>query len=277
MKRILFILLAALPLVSCRDLILEDRTQCPSFLFYDITNGDAFEDYDDVYVSVYSHPKGLLMDEGFTRVDAIQDKEFFFTIRGTEAVKGYGLIGYASLVQNGPVWTLPLGSDYAPLFRFQYRENVQEESFIVPVEMVKDYCHVTIQFTGYETFNSIAGLFPFEIVIRGNTNGINALTGQPERGPFEYRPEETDTGRFEFNVARLADNYLSMDLFGREGIADDPGFNRTFDLWQEILDQGGVNWKEKNLPDVTIEIDYVQWKVSVGITPWDNSSLNYEF
>ena len=278
MKRIILIALAIVSLASCRKMVLEDRTACPSFLFFDITNHESFNGYDKVYSTVYSYPKGLIMDDGVATVDEIQNEEFYYTVKSTPSVKGYGLIGNETLNQEGSNWTCPVGTDYAKLFRFQYLENVQEESFFVPVEFVKDYSHVKVQFKGFETFHAPDGRFPFDVVIYGNTNGIDALTGTPLRGTYQYAPAEDGfTGLFEFNLPRLADDYLRMELYGREGISEDVGHLATFDLYEEIRSLGGVNWREKNLPDIEITIDYVQWKVTVTIDPWDNNDLGYEY
>lgn len=281
MKRLLYILTAALSIVSCRSLVLEDRTNCPSFLYFDIVNSERFETYDNVYLNVYSHPKGLLIDEDHSAVSKIQtenlDEKFYFVVRGTEAVKGYGLIGNETLTQSGSEWTVPLGWDYAPLFRFSYIENVQEESFTVPVEFVKDYCHVKVQFIGYETFLSAMGRFPFDILIRCNTAGIDGLTGVPVRAQFEFRPEEKSIGFFEFNLPRQGDKNLVMELYGREGIADRTGHTATFDLYSDLLNQGGITWTEKNLPDVDIVIDYQEHSVNVSVSPWSQENMNYEY
>lgn len=277
MKKIVLITLAALSLISCRSLVLEDRTACPSFVFFNITNGDIFNGYDQVFTTVYSDPKGVLIGEDTPSVDEIQDKKFHFEVRSTPSVKGYGLIGNESLNHDGSKWMSPLGEDYAPLFRFQYSKPVQEESFVIPVEFVKDYCHVTVQFLGFESFHTPNGEFPFYIIVRGNTNGIDALNGEPLRGPYEYSPEENkQTGHFEFNIPRLADEFLGLELYGKEGVFDEVGHLRTFDLNEEIRNNGGIDWKQKNLPDIEIIIDFVQWKVSMSIDPWEESVLNYE-
>lgn len=277
MKKIVLITLAALSLISCRSLVLEDRTACPSFVFFNIVNGDIFNGYDRVFTTIYSDPKGVLIDEGTPSVDEIQDLKFHFEVRSTPSVKGYGLIGNGNLNHDGSKWMSPLGQDYAPLFRFQYCEPVQEESFIIPVEFVKDYCHVTVQFVGYESFHTPNGEFPFYIIVRGNTNGIDALNGEPLRGPYEYSPEEMkETGHFEFNIPRLADEFLSLELYGKEGVFDETGHLRTFDLNEEIRNSGGIDWKQKNLPDIEIVINFVRWEVSMSIDPWEESVLNYE-
>lgn len=281
MKRLFAILVAALGIVSCRSLVLEDRTDCPSFLYFDILNSGRFESWDGLYVNVYSHPAGALIDEAETSVSAIQtenmEEKFYFIVRGTGAVKGYGLLGQEGLVQEGTTWITPLGSEYSPLFRFSYVENVQEESFTVPVEFVKDYCHVKVQFVGYETFAAAMGRFPFDILVRSNTSGINALTGIPVRSSFEFRPEEKKVGFFEFNLPRLGDQNLSLELYGREGLAERTGHTATFDLYTDLLNQGGITWTEKNLPDVDIIIDYQEHSVNINVSPWSFDNISYEY
>ena len=281
MKKFFIILSAAFGIVSCRSLVLENRVDCPSFLYFDIENSERFEDWDSLYVNVYAHPNGSLIDEAKTIISTVQtedrSKKFYFVVKGTEAVKGYGLLGQDGLIQDGTSWVTPLGSEYAPLFRFSYIENVQEESFTVPVEFVKDYCHVKVQFVGYETFTAAMGRFPFDILIRSNTSGIDALTGIPMRSPFEFRPEEKKVGFFEFNLPRLGDQNLTMELYGREGLAERTGHTATFDLYADLLNQGGLTWTEKNLPDVDIIIDYQEHTVNINVCAWSHDDISYEY
>ena len=277
MKRVILSLLTLLSFVSCRRWVLEDRLQCPSFLFFDVVNEKSFKGLDDVYVNVYSSPGGLFVDEAEVTLQSIAGKEFYFTVRSMPVVMGVGALGYGTLVRDSNVFTAPPGQDYAPFFRFAYEADVQEESFAVPVEFVKDFTHVTVQFVGFETFLAADGLFPFDVVVRGNTNGMDALTGHPQEGPYEYRPEEGQLGCFDFNLPRLANKQLCLEIYGREGISDQPGYVRSFDLYELLTVDGGITWTEKNLPDVRIEIDFVQWEVTVGVSPWDENSLYYEF
>ena len=155
------ILALSLLLASCRAVVLEDRTMCPSFLFFDVADASRFQRYSDVFTTVYAHPEGRLMDEAGTSLGYIDDRLFFFTVRGTAAVKGYGLMGQEGLVRNGSVWTVPIGRDYVPIFRFGYMAEVKEETFTVPVEFTKEYSHVSVQYIGADTFAHAGGRFPF--------------------------------------------------------------------------------------------------------------------
>ena len=275
MKRLLAILLALGALASCRSVVLEDRTLCPSFLFFEIADAHLFPPYQDVFATVYAHPEGSLKDEAHTKIEAITEGLFFFVVRGTPAVKGYGLMGEEGLVRDGALWTVPIGKDYVPLFRFGYTAAVQEESFTVPVEFTKEHSRVTVSFLGAETFEHSEGHFPFDITVRGGTSGIDALTGVPVRGPFEVRPEETTVGLFEFILPRQADHNLVLEMYAREGLYEYEGFQTTYNLWEILRDKGGITWTEKNLPDISIEIDFEETTVNVGVYPWGEQELEY--
>ncbi len=278
MKRLLVLAAACLCTLSCRSLIFEDRLECPSFLFFDVTNAGAFNPYDRVYSTVYRHPSGDLYGSGEASLRDIQDHVFYFEVRKTEAVKGYGVLGMDQCVeQKGSEWVAPIGSQFDSLFRFSYLATVEPESFTVPVEMVKEFSRVTVQFVGIETFESAGGRFPFDVVVKGGTCGVDALTGIPVRGPFEFRPEESSIGRFEFRLPRQADQDLRLELYGREGLHSQTGHFTTFDLFSILKEDGGINWQERNLPDVYIEIDYQETTVQVLISPWVTEDLDYEF
>lgn len=281
MKRLSRIFLSGLVTLalaaSCRSVVMEDRSSCPRFVFFEITNPQHFHSYDSVYTTVFRHPEGSQVSAGLPLIRDIQDKTYFVEVRKTNAVKGYGLIGYDTYVQSGNSWLIPIGEQADTLFRFSYLTPLEEESIIIPVELVKEHAKVTVQFVGIESFTHAGGRFPFDLVIRSNTNGIDALSGLPTRGEFEYRPEETETGRFSFILPRQADSGLKMELYGRPFIYDKEGFFRSFDLQEILLEKGGITWKEKNLPDIYIEIDYQETTVEVRVDPWGETTLVYDY
>ena len=248
---------------------------CPSFLFFDVADASRFQRYTDVFATVYAHPDGRLIDEAGTSVGYIDDRLFFFTVRGTAAVKGYGLMGQEGLLRDGSVWTVPIGRDYAPLFRFGYLAEVKEESFTVPVEFSKEYSHVRVQYLGADSFEHAGGRFPFYISVRGNTCGIDALTGTPVRGPFQFTPEETGIGHFEFTLPRQADHDLVLEMYAREGMYEYRDFQTSYNLYEILRDKGGITWTEHNLPDLYIEIDFEETTVNVGVYPWGEQELEY--
>lgn len=280
MKKSLLILAAALlGLVSCRSIILEERDGCPSFLFFRIDNESAFQLYERIHVGLFRYPEENLMAADTTSVSEIAGRSFYFDIRNTPAVEGYGLLGYRHCVnESGTLWRVPVGAQYDSLFRFSYRVPVERESFTVPVEFTKEHVKVTLRFIGADAFaSSTGGRFPFDVVVRGNTCGMDALTGIPVRGPFEYRPREEGMGCFHFILPRILDHDLALELYGRPGVAVQEGHTDTFDLWKLLLEKGGITWQEKNLPDVEIVLDYRDFDVKVNVQPWGSQDIHFEF
>ena len=276
MKRLFLILLATSCLCSCRSVVFEDRTECPKFLFLNVTNPERFSSYDKVYNAVFRYPNGGQIAADQPMLREIQDMSYYVEVRKTEAVKGYGLIGWGGLTQNVDDWVVPTGMQADTLYRYSYTVDMDDEMKIVPVEFYKEHCKVTVQFVGYETFSHAQGRFPFDIVVRSNSCGINAFTGLPVRGDFQYRPVETSTGRFEFTLLRQINSDLTMDLYGRKALVEDDGYYRTFDLYKMIAERSDITWNEKNLPDLYIEIDFVAATAYIQVDYWNENSLHFD-
>ena len=93
-QTLIFAFLGALLIPSCRNIILEDRTECPSYIFFRIVNEEAFAPYEAVHMSIFRYPDGLPLEKDTTSVQAIRNRSFYFNIRKAAAVQGCGLIGY---------------------------------------------------------------------------------------------------------------------------------------------------------------------------------------
>ena len=277
MKRVLVILGCAAMLHSCSRWVLEDRLECPSFLFFEISNPERFQPYETVYTTVFSHPEGSLIAADSPTLEVIQDKVFYAEVRQTGAVKGYGILGGSrAALQKGDQWLIPVGHQADTLYRFSYVTAVEPASSqTIPVELVKEHAKVTVQFVGMESFLGSGGQFPFDLVVRGNSCGMDAVTGVPVRGAFEYRPVQTGDGRFCFCLPRQADRNLLLELYGKAHVYAQEGFVASYDLYSILLSIGGITWREKNLPDIYIEIDYQETTVSVLATPWEEELLSF--
>lgn len=275
MKRLLLVL--ALSIASCRGVVLEDRLECPSFLFFEVSNPEHFQLYEKVYTTVCSHPSGVLISSESPSLGSIVRKSFYVEVRSTEAVKGYGILGGGKNIEyRGDQWLIPIGCQSDSIYRFSYVANVQPDSFTVPVEFIKEHAKVSLQFVGMESYLDRDGRFPFDIVVRSNTCGIDAQSGLPVRGSFEYRPQETTLGHFEFTLPRQGDNCLILELYGREHIYNQEGFISSFNLYEILLKQGGITWREKSLPDVSMELDYQETRVHVQVDNWEKEELGFE-
>ncbi|MBR4775644.1 MAG: hypothetical protein IK008_06065 [Bacteroidales bacterium] len=257
------LLLSVLSLASCRGWVLEDRTGCPRLLYFDIQNAGSFEAGTKVRVHAFPHQTGEPVREVSTTVRDIQSHIFGVEVRSAQPVEGYALLGGESLVQGADGYRLPAGKSYAPLFRFAYLTSVPEEYGVLPVELLKEYAGVRLQFVGERG--------PLAVTVRANTCGLRPDTGEPLQGPFECRLSTDDDGFYHFNLPRLTDNRLTLEITGQNGLPE------TLDLFRILQEDGGITWKERNLPDVGLVIDSVARTVEVRVSPWEWEDLSYEY
>ena len=88
-------------------------------------------------------------------------------------------------------------------------------------------------------------------------------------------PQETGLGHFEFTLPRQADHDLVLEMYVKEGLYEYADFQTSYNLYEILRDKGGITWTEKNLPDVSIEIDFQETRVNVGVFPWGEQELEY--
>lgn len=270
MKCPIALLGAACLLISCRSLVWENRDLCPSMLLFDIENAEAFDGVNHVYIAAYSEPEALFLEADTTIVTDIQDQSFYMKVKKSDAVMGYGVMGYEGALREGDFcWVVEEGSNYIPLFRFAYEKiPAREESVLIPVEFVKDFTRVTLRFLNYDQFENAYGQLPFRLCVTGHTAGIDAGTGVPVKGNFRYEPKEEAQGVFHFTVPRQADHSLTLELYGIPELGQDEGLVDSINLWTLFKMQEDFSWEAKNLADVYLEFDYTQVKFSITVKDW---------
>lgn len=265
-------------LLSCQSLVLENRIECPSTLLFDIENAADFDGVNHVYIAAYSETDEVSLASDTTLVDNIQDQSFYLKVKKLDAVKGYGIMGFEGARKEGPFqWVVDEGGNYVPLFRFSYdKVPSPEESVLIPVEFVKDFCRVTVHFTHFDRLGISGGQFPFQLAVTGHTTGIDASTGIPVKGTFRYEPKEEAAGTFRFIVPRQADHSLTLELYGIPGLAQEEGLADSINLWDLFQEQTGFSWEAKNLADVNLEFDYVRATFIITVAEWEKGD-NLEF
>lgn len=257
----MLLLLSALSLVSCRGWVLEDRTGCPRLLYFDIENAGSF--VSGTQVQVHAQLDGKPIREAATTVRDIQNRSFGVEVRSSQPVEGYAVVGGEMLEQRADGWTLPAGNSYAPLFRFSYQACVPEEYGVFPVTLSKEYAGVRLQFVGE--------LSPFSVTVKANTCGIHPDSGAPVQGAFKCSPTADGDGFYRFNLPRLADEMLTLELNGRSGLPE------TLDLYRILQQEGGITWKEPSLPDIGLVIDSIEHTIDVQVLPWEWQDLSFEY
>ena len=263
-------------LCSCRSLILEDRSECPAFLFFDIVNAERFDKADYVHVSAFVYPEETLLNKDTAIVRAIQEKEFSLAVKRSDSVYGYGVTGFKNCSLVGETdWVVGEGMDYDPIWRFDFRAEARGERFFIPVEMVKDHSRITVFFEDFDRFPGTDGHFPFDIIVTSNTCGINALTGEPVLGEFRYVPKESPGGTFKFTVPRQFDRTLTIHVQNKEEYFGNTEDVAEFSVWSWVHASEDFSWTEKNLPDIYVKIQLTTGECDFTVEPWQGEEGGY--
>ena len=265
---LLLVLTSVSVLFSCRSLVLEDRSECPAFLFFDITNADVLDISEYAHITAYKYPDGNLLAVDTTTVRAVQDKEFYLQVKRSDSSRGYGVLRFIGAHNDGSQWTAELGEEFPPLWRFDYESPASTESYLIRVEAVKDHSVIDIHFLDADLYEGSGGEFPYYIVIRSNTCGIDGMDGSPVKGPFLFEPVEYACGRFRFTVPRQFDRSLHMEIWGRDGFPEEGNLVADLALWYILRDTNDFSWQAKNLADAEIEISLAENKYIVTVAEW---------
>lgn len=266
-------LLAACSVCSCQSPIRENRTDCPATLFFEFMDRQGIDAAELIYLeaSPVLGEQGRVTDT--TTVGAISAKNYSLQVRRSDAVSIYGMacFGHSHIVK-GSSWVVDQEQNGDRLYRFSARAEGMDESAVVPVEMTKEHSTIRLIFKQFDREKE-QGRFPFRVIVTARTCGIDLHQGIPVSGPFRYAPPEKLAGEFEVTVPRQADRSLTLELWDKEGGTEPVD---SLVLWDLLKQVDGFSWSLKNLPDMSVEIDYVRSEVTLSICDWQKETpINY--
>lgn len=261
---------------SCSSPIREDRTACPATLFFEFLDSQGIGPAELMYLeaSPVLGPESRVTDT--TTVGAMTDRSYSLQVRRSDAISIYGMACFGnSRIEKGSGWVVDQQQDGDRLYRFSARAEGMDESAVIPVEMTKEHCTIRVRFKEFDP-GDLPGRFPYRVVISANTCGIDLHSGVPVTGPYRYAPPEKMAGEFEFTVPRQADNSLALELWALDADENTDEPQDSIILWNLLKQVEGFSWELKNLPDLTVEIDYIRSEVTLSITDWQTeTSINY--
>ncbi|MCR5408836.1 MAG: hypothetical protein K6E61_07030 [Bacteroidales bacterium] len=271
MKHLPLIALLLVASPSC-SLVLEDRQECPAYVFFHRDQDSDPGDFDRVIVKVMD---GETMEELYADdllLEKLCSESYSIAIPKRKELLSCGVSGARVSSLDGNCLVLPPGYQGDPVYRFIKKDRLVGEEFHVPVRFTKEFSRVQV------IFKSDDGVFPYDVVVTGNTCGMDIATGMPIEGVFRYKPPETEPGIYRFTVPRQCDYSLSLELWTAPDAKSGQEEQHVDDvvLWNALQNIKGFSWAMESLPDLTIEIDYVKASVTVLVSDWDiSSTTNY--
>lgn len=219
--------------------IKEDRRMCPCLLT--VSAGCPLTD--EAEIRIGAETETVMPFEGTARLEK-------------EVGKGYVRLcvvqGHSRERVSGDILTIPEGSGSDRMFLWAEEIDCTGETACAEGPLRKEFAELTV------TVRELPeGEWSMEV--DGSTAGYDLSSGQPVAGKLTTLMD-SDGGDFRTVLPRQTGE---VSLVLRNGGLED----RTYGL-SGILEDAGYSWREKDLDDIRIEIEYGWTSVTVTVTDW---------
>lgn len=252
------VLAAALPLLlpaSCS--VREDRGECPCWL--EVFCAGCPED--GLFFSADA-PDGRTSDWHFVRTDFSPSATV--TVARRRQVWCSWADGHGIEV-DGRIYRIDAGRQCDSLYSWHGGKDCRCESQKDTIVLHKQFCTVFLTLS-----NPGKGDYPFEIEVRGNSAGLDLISGIAVDGRFRFRPR-IEQDRCSFRLPRQCPGSELTLAFYRDG-----EFLSAADLGNAML-ESGYDWEDIDLEDVRLDIQYSRLTGVIKIEDWeDGRSWNTE-
>lgn len=232
--------------MSCS--VKEDRGECPCRLVLDMGEVDT---------SVVKYAELVLTaSDGFCRRDTLVAEDFDLE-HMVEVPRGYVAVGVycgaLGSVDDGGRLEIDYGNECPYVYMHSSLVLAEGETTEETVRMRKNHCVVTLQVQS-DTY------FPFRMEAKGRVDGYDR-EGMPSEGDFMYAMYADDEGVCQFTLPRQTDPSLVLEIY------DDTDVIRSFALGEYVA-ASGYDWKEEDLRDITVSLDYALTRVVISVADW---------
>ena len=266
MKYLIPIAAATLLAVSCHRLVFEDRSKCPSFVFFRVEDANGVPVNEELRLEIRETSGMEMLASDNVSMNRMEESDYFLQVRKCPEISATGTAGIRAAVCAGRMCTVAPGTQWDPVYRFAWTSSAMGGETFVPVRMKKEHSSICVRFRSDE------GIFPYTVAAKGNTCGMDLVSGSPLTGPFNCSPAEEEPGVFRFTVPRQADHGLALELTAKPGLSIEYGPVDEIVLWRALELIDGFSWELENLPDIDIDIDYVRSQMTVVVNDWELAS-----
>ena len=222
-------LLGLVALASCS--VKEDRSDCPCWLTVEAENTATLTGW---YGSqrIFDGHKGGFVDRMVPRGDV-------------------------AIISSKGGFTVAEGNQMDELFAELLHVDTDSESAYAKVQLKKQFATVTLDFKEADNGRTDA-----DIIVKGNIQGADSKTLEPEEGPFRCIPEPDPERGYRFRVPRQKDNSLTAELWSEDVLLDAIPVG-------ELIDKAHFDWKKESLGDIHILADLPAQTFTITVMEWE--------
>ena len=257
MRQIKAITALVLAMALCHGCIIEDRSQCPTFLTLDFT--DTPEEVSCIHLFITSDNGGVIKD-------TIAGSEFkdLYEVSFKRGKTGIAAFGNIDNMAYGNGYSIPEGYDsdnlYTCFITTVYRGDLSYEK----VTVLKNNIGLHIRVMGCASDS-------LRIVVESSSIGYD-LHGNIMDGDFTHRPKAIHTptdeeAYFEFfsRITRQKDDNLTLTVYTASGTTI-----TAIQLFSLLL-EAGIDMSDESLADLYITVDYSLSSLTVSPEGWDST------
>ena len=227
----------------------EERDECPCRLFLDLRYLDKLD----------QTPFSLCVssDDGFEYSTVIGSEDFQEICILDVPRKCLDVVAWSGgeeyMDEHG--LTIPLGNGCPRVYIHSNRLVADGEAVCDTICLKKQYCILNVSL---DESHDIDGM-----LIRGEVAGYDKV-GNPCNGDFRVYSQIDSSGipSASFYIPRQDETLLYLDVIESDGMV------KTFPL-HEYISAFGYDWKEQDLNDLNMHLNYTPAGVSVNIKVWD--------
>ncbi|MBQ7749763.1 MAG: hypothetical protein IJR77_00895 [Bacteroidales bacterium] len=241
----------------------EDRRDCPASLRFEVRNTKAFLPSRSVSFEVRSSGSGDRLGRDSQLLEVLGSDDYRMAVK-KDLVDVGGITGGAHGKLSSTRYTYPVGSPSDTIYHFHVHGiDATGEEATVPVMLTKEFCRLNVLFKYDENED-----FIYEIRVRGNTCGLDLMTGEPIEGAFSTIPYSPSKGAFTTVVPRQRDDSMIIEIWANGKNPSENGHLEDIELSKYLGYIPGFSWGMADLPDITVRIDYVRASFEIWIEDW---------
>lgn len=245
---------ACLGVAGCSTII-EDRSDCPSYLNVEVSSRyDLYEGPGNAWCSVYGNRNALVAISEVVDVNS-RDTTLSYVIDPRQPVS---VIVSSAPVRSGCI-VADYGDGYGAVWVTRKDADCTAEETTVRIDQLnKQFCELTVTLSR-ETLTNVPVT---GIVVRSDYNGIRVPSMHPNVGRFCCTALFDELGRATVVLPRQGGRGLMLTLQIEGNEKDVP-----VDLYA-IMAEVGYDWGDENLRDFQMEISVSEFGVGADIEGW---------
>lgn len=255
MKKTIMTFFAVAALASCS--VKEDRTPCPCWLTVDLDG--CLEHSTDVTVAAWNGRNIYTED-----ISASDYSDGYEKPVPKGQVISTALCGLQRSSYGSGRITIPYGEQSDPVRVHRSLLECTGEFARDTAVLNKQYANVYLKIEAQE-----GGDYPYSLVVESDVDGIDTRTLQPTSGAFMHPLVPSPDRTCQLRLPRQRDDSRPVIVVYDQGAEAD-----RLPLWEWIR-KTGYSWRDRDLKDIYIGVDYVRAEVSITIQGWeDGESMN---